>query len=419
MDKKNATVFADISPEWRKLLDKQSLVDIFAMISKDQFTPPAKNIFEFARLTNLSDIKVVIIGQDPYPRAGDAHGLAFSCLTNIPASLKNIYKCLLTQKLITQMPSDGNLEPWAKQGVLLINRSLTVAVGNPNSHAHIWDDYTKELVNQLSKLKPLIFLLWGNNAKELEDYIDENSYIMHWSHPSPLAQSRQKFIECPHFIDTNKLLKKLGHTPIDWNVEEPVNEVEQEFGMTSRKQVIFTDGSCYPNKTCPEARGGYAASFALGTMKDTIIYGNLVNRPEFATNQRAEGMAIIKTLEYLLEHVDEWDECIIVSDSDFWIKMCEVYMPNWAIHDKFDEKKNPDMTKQMWEVYSTLQAEHSKNIQFRHVKSHGKDGWQNEPEGSYKYFCFINNKYVDELAGYARTDVAIGKCIITRAEYQS
>ncbi len=416
----NKVAFTGITQEWQKILNTKELVNIFKSLSTDvnkSFTPPAKNIFEFAKLTDLDNIKVVIIGQDPYPRAGDAHGLAFSCLTNVPASLRNIYKCLLSHKLITEIPTDGNLEYWAKQGVLLINRSLTTLVGKPNAHSDLWDEYTKTLVNTLSKRKPLIFMLWGNNARELVDYIDEPSVVLEWGHPSPLAQSHQKFIECTHFVDANKLLKKLGSEPIDWNTSEQLSEVEQEFGAGPRTQVIFTDGSCFPNKSCPQARGGYAASFALGSMKDTIIYGNLKTTPEFATNQRAEGMAIIKTLEHLLKHKDEWDNCVIVSDSDFWIKMCEVYMPNWAIHDKFDEKKNPDLTKQMWELYSTLTDEYLKVIQFRHMKSHGKDNWQNEQDGTYKYFCFINNKYVDELAGYARTDVPMGECIVSNASY--
>jgi hypothetical protein len=153
-------------------------------------------------------------------------------------------------------------------------------------------------------------------------------------------------------------------------------------------------------------------------MKDIIIYGNIPNRPEFATNQRAEGYAILKVMEYLLDHKDEWDKCIIVSDSDFWINMFEKYMPYWALHDKFDEKKNSDLTKKMWELYSIIKDEYLKTIQFRHMKSHGKDGWQNEKEGTYKYFCFINNKYVDELASYARSELKPGEIITAVASYE-
>ncbi len=417
MSKAYTQALNNVPADWRALLETKELPIIFESLRSAKFTPPAENIFEFAKLTSLENIKVVIIGQDPYPRAGDAHGLAFSCLTNIPASLKNIYKCLFAQKLITEIPTDGNLEYWAKQGVLLINRALTTLIGQPNSHADLWDSYTKDLVNTLSKRKPLIFMLWGNNARELTDYIDDKSVVYEWSHPSPLAQTHQKFINCPHFKDANKMLVKLGCEPIDWNTSEPVSEVEQEFGLGPKTQVAFTDGSCFPNKACKEAKGGYAAQFALGSMKDVVLYGSIDNTVHFATNQRAEGIAILRVLEYLLAHKDEWEVCIIVSDSEFWIKMFENYMPSWARNDKFDEKKNPDLTKQMWELYSTLTDEYMKSIQFRHMKSHGKDGWQNETEGTYKYFCFANNKYVDELASYARNSLKPGQDVITNASY--
>ncbi len=410
-----AVAFEGVPVEWLDILKTDDLEDILKIVSKSKYTPPANNIFEFAKLTPLSSVKVVIIGQDPYPRAGDAHGLAFSCLTGIPASLKNVYKCLKASKLINEFPEDGNLEYWAKQGVLLINRSLTTVIGRPNSHSSIWDEYTKKLVSTLSKRKPLIFMLWGNSAKELIPEIDQKSIIYEWTHPSPLAQSKQSFVDCPHFLDANKLLTKLGAEPVDWNTAPPKSEIEQAFGCDAKTQVVFTDGSCYPNKSCPEARGGYAASFALGTMKDVIIYGNLDTKTAYATNQRAEGVAMMKVLEYLLDHIHEFDSCIIVSDSDFWIKMFEQYMPSWAKYDKFGEKKNPDLTKKMYELYVTLTREHSKTIQFRHMKSHGKDNWQNKPEGSYEYFCFVNNQYVDELAEYARKNVPQSTCKIAKA----
>ncbi len=408
----------DVPDNWRELLESKELKNILTLIKKTSFTPPASNIFEFAKLTELDKVKVVIIGQDPYPKAGDAHGLAFSCLNQVPASLKNIFKCLLANKLIESMPCDGNLEYWAKQGVLLLNRSLTTVVGKSNAHANLWDEYTRELVRTISSIRPLIFMLWGNNAKELAEVIHDKSTIYEWSHPSPLAQSTQKFINCTHFTDANKLLIKLGQSAIDWNIYEPKNEIEIAFGADASTQVVFTDGSCYPNKACAQAKGGFAAVFSLGTMKDTIIYGSIKNRPEFATNQRAEGMAILKVFEYLLEHIDEWDKCIVVSDSDFWIKMIETYMPNWALKDIFDEKKNPDLTKKMWSVYATITIKHAKTVQFRHMKSHGKDGWQNEKEGSYKHFCYINNKYVDELASFARTELNPGEMAIDKVTYE-
>ena len=409
--------FACVPEEWRAILDTEDLDDIFNRLSGKRFTPPIKNVFEFAKLTDLSKIKVVIIGQDPYPRAGDAHGLAFSCLTNVPASLKNIFKCLVHHKLIDEVPTDGNLDFWAKQGVLLINRSLTTLIGQPNAHSDLWENYTTNLVSKLSKLRPLIFMLWGNNARELVPYIDENSIIYEWSHPSPLAQSKQKFIECPHFTDANKALIKLGMEPIDWNISEPQSDIEVSFGFNPKMQVAFTDGSCYPNKASPQSTGGYAAAFVLGTFKDVVLYGNIDRSVEYATNQRAEGTAILRVLEYLSERPDEWEQCVIVSDSEFWIKMFEAYMPMWARTNKFDEKKNPDLTKKLWEKYCELTEDLMKSVQFKHMKSHGKDGWESYEEGTYERFCFDQNKYVDELASYARTELKPGQDIVATAQY--
>ena len=408
--------FAGIPDDWHSLIVTSKTQKILKSLKGQKFTPAAENIFEFAKLTPLRKVKAIIIGQDPYPKVGDAHGLAFSCLTNIPASLKNIYKCLQTCKLIKEYPTTGNLEYWAKQGVLLINRSLTTVVGVPNSHVALWDEYTKTLVSALSSYKPLIFMLWGNNARELVDYIDETSTVFEWSHPSPLAQSKQKFTDCPHFVDANKLLVQLGHEPIDWNVSPPKSEIEEAFGATDRTQVVFTDGSCFPNNSSPEARGGYAASFAVGSMSDIIIYGNLDTSVAPATNQRAEGVAMLKVLEYLVDNLDEFDECIIVSDSEFWIKMFEEYMPAWARTNKFDQKKNPDLTKAMWRQYKALTDTHEKSIVFRHMKSHGKDNWHKKPEGSYEHFCYVNNNYVDELATYARTNLEQGECVTGTAD---
>jgi len=418
MDNKDA-IFHGISDDWKEILDVKELGDILKKVITKCTTPPTPNIFEFAKLTKLDKIKAVIIGQDPYPKAGDAHGLAFSCLTGIPASLKNIYRCLLTSKLINEMPTTGNLEKWAEQGVLLLNTSLTTLIGKPNAHADIWKDFIINIIQKISETRPIVFMLWGNNAKTLKDCISEKAFILEWSHPSPLAQSRQSFIDCPHFLETNKILSKLGYLPIDWNVEDQKSEIELAFEVGPKTQVVFTDGSCYPNKTCKQARAGYAAVFVLGTMKDIILYGNIDRTKHFANNQRAEGTAMLKILEYLQRHISDWDKVIIVSDSEFWINMFEKFIPGWIRKGiDFEEKKNPDLVKPMWEIYSELTDEYMKTIQFRHMKSHGKDGWGKYDEGTYERFCYENNRYVDQLASYARTELSNNQHIETTVDYE-
>lgn len=415
-------LFAGISDEWLEILDGPLLDEVIKALNEHvaYIKPPQNKVFEFARLTELSNVKVVILGQDPYPRAGDAHGLAFSCLTNVPASLNNIYKCLLHHKLIENMPASGDLSYWARQGVLLLNCALTMG-RKSNDHADIWESYTNQLICSIinERQGPLIFMLWGGFAKTRKNLIltcynnskrenkeQSDVHILEWAHPSPMAQATQSFIPCDHFIRANKIL---GNNAIDWHQAEPVDKVSKGFEMTERKTVIFTDGSAYPNKAVPESVAGYAVSFALGCFAGVTLYGNINNTVAFATNQRAEGMAILRTFEFLLARANEWDECVIVSDSDFWIQMIQVYMPNWSRHDApFEEKKNPDLTIPIWRIYNTLTQEHSKTIEFRHMKSHDKDGWSKTPEDSYEYFCYTQNNYVDELANYARQNVDVG-----------
>lgn len=405
----------NLSDDWKKILITDDLKNIINSLTR--VTPGYDKIFEFARLTKLSNVKVVILGQDPYPKAGDAHGLSFSCLTGIPGSLKNIYKCLYRHKLINVMPDTGNLDYWASQGVLLLNTALTTETGTSNKHAKIWKDYTTKLIEKIASLRPLIFMLWGNHAMSYEDLICEKnpqSIIYKWSHPSPL-QTKQSFTDFCGFLDTNKVLIKLGHEPIDWNTEPPKTEIEIAFDAGPKTQVAFTDGSCMPNNASAASRGGYASTFVLGTMKDVILYGNIECDKFNASNQRAEGTAILRTLMYLKEHT-EWEEVIIVTDSEFWINMIEKYMPSWSM-EKFKEKKNSDLTLELWNLYNELLSE-GKTVQFRHVKSHDKDGWSKSEEGSYQYFCYENNKYIDELASYARKSLNPGEHIISSVTYE-
>ena len=352
-------MFSNISNEWLNIIKTDELENILNKLKDEPTVPPANQIFEFARLTPFDKIKCVIVGQDPYPTLGDAHGLAFSCLTGIPASLKNIYRSLLKQKLIKELPETGDLTSWASQGVLLINTALTTNPGKPLAHKKIWENYTRDLITRLSELRTMVFILWGDKAKALRDSISHIAVVLEWGHPSPLARNAN-FINCTNFNETNSVLVKLGEKPIDWNVVNLNNlnnidddfspNVHATFGNNPRTQVLFTDGSCFPNKSCPESVGGYAAVIAYGSFKDTTFYGNIDNKVEYATNQRAEGFAIYYALEYLKPRIDDWDAVIIITDSQFWIDMFCKYMPAWKKNNKFAEKKNPDLTVKLWDL---------------------------------------------------------------------
>ena len=183
--------------------------------------PPSPLIFNAFNLTPFDNVKVVILGQDPYHNDGQAHGLAFSVPDVIqkPPSLQNIFK-ELNQDLNIPIPMNGNLEKWAKEGVLLLNASLTVRAHEAASHAKIgWQRFTDAAIKALSdKKQNLVFILWGNYAIAKENLIDHNKHlILKTVHPSPLSASRG-FFGCHHFSKTNEYLINHNIKPIDWRL---------------------------------------------------------------------------------------------------------------------------------------------------------------------------------------------------------
>lgn len=184
--------------------------------------PDMYDIYNALKWTSYADTRVVILGQDPYHEVGQAHGLAFSVKkgVKIPPSLVNIYK-ELHNELGCYIPDNGYLEKWARQGVMLLNSLLTVRDGAANSHKNKgWELFTNSIIEALNKREePVIFMLWGNNAKEKLDVItDPQHYVLTSVHPSPLSASRG-FFGCGHFRKANELLKRMGKTEIDWQIE--------------------------------------------------------------------------------------------------------------------------------------------------------------------------------------------------------
>jgi len=183
--------------------------------------PRMDDIFNAIKYTSLAEVKVVILGQDPYIKPHEAHGLSFSVNRGIriPPSLYNIYKELQTDLGLT-IPGHGCLVKWTAQGVLLLNNVLTVRANVSNSHRNKgWEIFTArliEIVNQ--KEEPVVFMLWGNNAKEKEALITNPIHlILKAAHPSPLAGGA--FFGCRHFSKANRFLEGNGRTPIDWQIE--------------------------------------------------------------------------------------------------------------------------------------------------------------------------------------------------------
>ena len=203
-------IFADLAPRINALI--QNDVMIF---------PPIDRLFHALDLTSFLEVKVVILGQDPYHKLGQANGLAFSVDRNvsIPPSLKNIY-LELKADIGCLYPNHGDLSSWAKQGVLLLNSSLSVEEGKTNSHLNLgWNILTEKIISKLSDRGEVIFLLWGKFAQQKMNLIDEQSNnIFFSSHPSPLSSYRGFFGSRP-FSKINNTLLKSNKEPIDWQID--------------------------------------------------------------------------------------------------------------------------------------------------------------------------------------------------------
>ncbi|MCC5832173.1 MAG: uracil-DNA glycosylase [Chlamydiales bacterium] len=180
--------------------------------------PPKQDVFNAFNQTSLEGVRVVIIGQDPYHGQGQAHGLSFSVPRGVrqPPSLKNIFK-ELQDDLGIEPPNHGNLEEWAKQGVLMLNAILTVRAGEPRSHhGKGWEEFTDGVVQVLNaRLDPVIFVLWGKSAQDKCGALASHHYVLTASHPSPYS-AHSGFFGCRHFSKINELLKKQGKQPINW-----------------------------------------------------------------------------------------------------------------------------------------------------------------------------------------------------------
>lgn len=185
--------------------------------------PPADDIFNAFHMTPLSEVKVVIIGQDPYHNVGQAHGLCFSVRSDveIPPSLVNIYK-ELSDDLGCKIPNNGYLEKWARQGVLLLNTVLTVRAHQAFSHQNMgWENFTDAVIQIVDQQEqPVVFMLWGKPAQAKKKLLhNPNHLILEAPHPSPLSAYRG-FFGCKHFSKANIFLQEHGRKPIDWQIED-------------------------------------------------------------------------------------------------------------------------------------------------------------------------------------------------------
>lgn len=213
--------------DWKKILEKEFKKEYFKKLNdfvenerkSHTIYPPKDDVFSAFNLTSRKNTKIVIIGQDPYHGENQAHGLCFSVKpgNKIPPSLRNIYK-ELKDDIGCDIPENGYLVNWAKQGILMINAVFTVRKGKANSHKNKgWETFTTEIIKSLNnKKEPVIFILWGNFAQKFEKYLDNNNHLIIKSyHPSPLSASRGFFGTKP-FSRCNEFLINNNIEPIDW-----------------------------------------------------------------------------------------------------------------------------------------------------------------------------------------------------------
>lgn len=361
-------LFKGVDKEWIKIFTNEFMINPLASAIKaihnlENLVPEYDNIFNFARLTKYNNIKVVIVGQDPYPQKDHANGLAFSSNSSkIPLSLKNIYKCLLGTKCIHKIPETSDLSSWAEQGVLLLNTSLTTLEGKSNVHSKIWAEFTDNLIHHISHNNPnTIFLLWGRFAQTKKKLI-KDSIVLEWIHPSPLAQrvsEEKKFINCDHFVRVNQYLTNFNILQIDWG------------SMVKKQHIIYTDGACSHNKADnPLSVSGYAFYIKEGPLEGDIVYGKVPpkiigDKVIYGTNNRGEGMAILLGLKHIYEK-DNNPNIILYTDSKLWMNMILKYMPKWEKDGKdFKEQKNSDIAIPINNIVKKIN-----NLQVKWIRAH-------------------------------------------------
>jgi len=358
---------------WRSILiyDAEKLTSTFEHLQElinlnEKIIPDVSNIFEFAKIP-LSNVKIVIIGQDPYETPEHkAHGIAFSAMGEVcPKSLGRIFNVIEHNKLFhNNIPTNNNLSSWNQQGILMINSSLTVKPYSPKSHKNLWKDYITGMIKTLDiyfKLKAMNvhWLLWGKDAQSLSPCINYGTKLT-WCHP--VAMKSPSFIKCPHFQIVSEIYPNLW-----WDTDEC-------------KEIVhwYTDGACKNNQFADKATAGWG--FTMMTKLRNVHHegsGNVLSarvkykgkiidaRP---TSQRAEGLALLNCIKCIY-YSGIRAQHIINTDSQFWMNMLEEWMEKWVNRQlSWDEHKNSDITYLLYNWWIKLNKFTS--VTLRKVQAH-------------------------------------------------
>ncbi len=394
--------------ENRGILSK-TIKDINAKIEGDvaRLAPAPVDIFRAFKICRWDAFKVIIVGQDPYPTAGDADGLSFSSRAKkVPDSLKKIYECLVHHKFLDEAPKHAVLDSWAEQGVLMLNASLTTEVGKKKEHFKIWDVYTDVVVCGLAAKRPdVVIIMWGNDAKSKGSVVEDHESSLTWAHPSPIVTANKKpddpknFKYCDNFTRCNSLLTSVGKTPINWgsisrhvvNVVPAVIAAVPDNAIRAGVTYVGTDGGSRGNgkTTCK-------ASWAFCIHRDGVMVhtdkGAVVAKG-VDTNNRGELEAITHAFDYLEKNVR--GDVHIISDSEYAIGCLSVWAYSWRKDiekARSSGKKNLDIIMPAITVLDRIKR--NGKVTWEHVRSHKVAP---NDEKSYAWFKWYLNDTCDKL----------------------
>lgn len=400
-------VFSGVHPEWKEALRspevKAALLPPLNEVVKTlreggRVAPEPGFVLEALRFCSPDAVTVVVIGQDPYPgsEGGEnvAQGLSFSCELlprvgkTVPKSLVNIGRAVAKDAGLEALPRPlGDLRFWAAQGVLLLNRALTTIPGKTRGQFNVWLPFSLELVKWLvarraasteSPVRPLVFLLWGKEAGKLEPAVaaaaagSPEIQCLRWSHPSPLSDNQrapeEKFENCGHFREVNRLLRESGSRPIRW-VEEP--------------SIAACDGSCKANGS-RQAKAGYGAMFVRGPLQGMEIFGSVLpfeycwvdegnplrgfrpsEVPAVPTNNRGEYLGICKLL-LAAARAGLAAPLEVVTDSQLVKRTLEEWLPARRRKGTADQLKNYDLVLIADRLLKACRC----HVTITHVRSH-------------------------------------------------
>lgn len=434
---------AGIEPGWRAFLERTGLLaraqrillDIekkyFASKSKIPISsiicPPADQIFAFARFP-FADTRIVIVGQDPYPKRKNAHGLAFSVPDGIPvpASLNNIFAALVAQKLMrpyNTAKQSGNLECWARQGVVLLNTALTTIEHKSGEHMDLWKDFAQLMVAEIAKALPgTFYFLFGAPAQRLARQIPTSCAIYQWCHPSPLSAANrdpdcaQHFKRCNAFLLANNALASAGKKQIVWDPNEPLVPVNKEVQASDDRKAprareilldidddlvcprddmifAFVDGAATGN-----GAQNAAASYAVIIVNTATAYEIAGRVPgDLQTNNRGELMALHEMFAFMASEdficANGSLPVTIVYDSAYAAGCLQTWYEQWCKVPPSTVKANLDIIAPAHDFMKRVAC--ARKIIWEHVRSHIKEP---SPEDAIAWYKWYGNMRVDMLA---------------------